>query len=222
MNLIGQKVLFDGQVVDTLSNQKFKLPDTKVYAWSFHKQNIVALGIANNIQLWTERKPNDWQLAITFQSHQHPIIHLSWAPYDITFASIDQTGLTLIHNKKQDNWDQPIQLNQDQYSVIAFAQNKSTIAAGGKCLDFYENFKFIHRVNLPVQLLTYSFTDRLLAMSDNSICIFEKNILKQHILLEQIPSSVSWSLSGAKIYVQILNDTFQYVENLYNEFVLQH
>ncbi|CAD8140223.1 unnamed protein product [Paramecium octaurelia] len=221
MNLIGQKVLLDGQVIDTLSNQRFKLPEAKVYAWSFHKQVIVALGIANTVQLWTERKPNDWQQAIAFSSHQYPIIHISWAPYDVTFASIDQTGLALIHSKKQDTWDQPIPLNQEKYSVIAFAQNKSTIAAGGNCLDFYENFKLVHRVNLPVQQLAYSFTDRLLAVSDNSISIFERNILKQHILLEQIPTSVSWSLSGSKIYVQVLNETFQYVENLYNEFVLQ-
>ena len=60
----------------------------------------MALGVGSEIQLWTERKPNEWQMAVSFKCHNKPIVSLSWAPYDVMFASVDEDGLVLIHNKR--------------------------------------------------------------------------------------------------------------------------
>lgn len=133
LNFLGNKSIDGAQIVDLVTNQKFALSfQPNLISWSPHKQQIVALAKQSEIQLWTERRPNEWAMAITFKTHQAQVQDVVWAPNDLLlmFASIDVNGNTFIHQKKGEQWEQPVKL-EGEHRTIAFQPNSRILVTGG-------------------------------------------------------------------------------------------
>ncbi|KAM3141829.1 hypothetical protein pb186bvf_006151 [Paramecium bursaria] len=182
MNLLGNKLAQQGQIIDTLTDTKINI-GVQFYlsSWSYSKQYIVALAIDNNVQLWTERKSNDWQRAVQFDVGRK-IKYLRWAPYDnmLMLAIIDEDGQVIIQCKVSEWKETRLQEKSD---MITFSNTPIIFATGNENkVIIWKDFKIQRTIDMVAEILEFRpNSQRLFIYSQNKIIIILNGRVQQEI-----------------------------------------